>query len=70
MVGVRAFWVGGKGLGSVFSFFNAVLVWVRPGRFWGVHVGPLEWVLWLAGVCLGIPVLGSAAGSRCLFLGE
>ena len=61
--------MGGKGLGSVFIFF-VVLVWVRPGRFRGVRVGSLEWTLWLAAVCLRISVLGSAAGSRCLFLGE
>ena len=68
-VGVRAFRVGGKGLGSVFIFL-VVLVWVWPGRFRGVRVGSLEWALWLAAVCLRIFVLGSAAGSRCLFLGE
>ena len=45
-------------------------IYFRPGRFRGVRVGSLEWTLWLAAVCLRISVLGSAAGSRCLFLGE
>ena len=63
------FWVGGKGLGSVFIFL-VVLVWVRPGRFQGECVGSLEWELWLVAVCLRISVLRSAAGLRCLFLGE
>ena len=61
--------MGGKGLGFVFIFL-VVLVWIWPGHFRGVHVSPLEWVLWLVAVCLGISVLGSAAGSRCHFLGE
>ena len=68
-VGVRASRVGGKGLGSVFSFFSCSglgSAWSFPG----VCVGSLEWALWLAAVCLRISVLGSAAGSWCLFLGE
>ena len=61
--------MGGKGL-VLYLFFLVVLVWVRPGRFRGIRVGSLEWTLWLAAVCLRISVLGSAAGSRCLFQGE
>ena len=61
--------MGGKGLGSVFISFSCSglgSAWSFPG----VRVGSLEWTLWLAAVFLRISVLGSAAGSQCLFLGE
>ena len=52
-VGIRAFRVGGKGLGSVFIDVLAVSGLGSAWSFSGVHVGPLGWVV---GGCLGISV--------------
>ena len=46
----------------LYLFFFSCSGLGSPGRFRRVRVGPLEWVLWLAAVCLGISVLGICSG--------
>ena len=67
------FWVSGKGLGSVFIDFLAVS---GLGSSWSFLEGTCQSFRMgaVVGGCMSrdicLDVLGSAAGLRCLFLGE
>ena len=72
-VGVRAFRVGGKGMGSVFIDFLAVSGLGSACSFLGgtsrsFRMGAVVGGCMSRDICLD--VLGSAAGLRCLFMGE
>ena len=72
-VGVRAFWVGGKGLGSVFIDFLAVAglgsTWSFPGGTCrSFRMGAVVGGCMSRDICSD--ALGSTAGLRCLFLGD